>query len=366
MSTLVQILIFGSLILASFLSITNPGKVNRKANLWFGITLLLWSSFWFEEIVMVAGWKPVSPGLVSLILFLQLFTPLVLYISIIFFTNPNYKLKKNALVFLIMPLLYGVMLILQQELSYNLEPILLVFLLVHSLFYISISFVKIRRHQKNTQDFSSNTQEIDLKWLEYIIIAILTITIAASILSFLFYDSPLSLYLGLSILATVYFIAYHLIKQKEIFPLNEKHREDLLSINEQELQVIRKRKIISEEKLVELKSKLNQHMNEQQPYLDNDINLAALSEQLGLTPHQLSYVINNGFNENFFQFINRYRVEKAKDLLLGTVSDKYSILGIAFESGFSSKTSFNTTFKKVTGKTPSEFKKIGRVYNKEL
>nr|WP_299337809.1 helix-turn-helix domain-containing protein [Allomuricauda sp.] len=359
MSTLIQILIFGSLILASFLSITNPGKVNRKANLWFGITLLLWSTFWFEEIVMVAGWKPLNPWLVSLLMFLQLFTPLVLYICIIFFTNPSYRLKKNALFFLVMPALYGVMLILQQGLSYDLEPILLGFLLAHSLFYISISFVKIRRHQKNTQDFSSNAEEIDLKWLEYIIIAILIITIAASVLSLLFYDSPLSPYLGLAMLATVYFIAYHLIKQKEIFPLNEKHREDLLSINEEELEVIHKRKIISEEKLVELKSKLNKHMNEEQPHLDNEINLASLSEQLGLTPHQLSYVINNGFDENFFQFINRYRVEKAKDLLSSSISDKYSILGIAFESGFSSKTSFNTTFKKITGQTPSEFKKNG-------
>ncbi|WP_281979263.1 helix-turn-helix domain-containing protein [Tenacibaculum mesophilum] len=92
-------------------------------------------------------------------------------------------------------------------------------------------------------------------------------------------------------------------------------------------------------------------------YLDNNINLASLAEEMQITSHQLSYVINNGFNQNFYQFINSYRIEKAKKLLMDKSSEKLSILGIAFESGFSSKTAFNTTFKKLTNQTPSEFKK---------
>ena len=66
---------------------------------------------------------------------------------------------------------------------------------------------------------------------------------------------------------------------------------------------------------------------------------------------------NNGFNQNFYGFINKFRVEKSKKLLADKELDKYSIIGIAFESGFNSKTSFNTTFKKLTGQTPSEFKR---------
>jgi AraC-like DNA-binding protein len=92
------------------------------------------------------------------------------------------------------------------------------------------------------------------------------------------------------------------------------------------------------------------------PYLDSELNLIKLAELLQMTPHQLSYIINNGFNENFFQYVNGYRVEKAKELLVEDEMNKLSILGIAFESGFNSKTSFNTTFKKFTGQTPSEFK----------
>ena len=79
---------------------------------------------------------------------------------------------------------------------------------------------------------------------------------------------------------------------------------------------------------------------------------------MNCTPHQLSYIINNGFDENFYQFINRFRIEEAKKLILNPNMNHLSLLGIGFEVGFNSKSVFNTTFKKNTGKTPSEFKKI--------
>ena len=62
------------------------------------------------------------------------------------------------------------------------------------------------------------------------------------------------------------------------------------------------------------------------------------------------------FGLNFFNFINKHRVEEAKLLLLSKKMDQYSILGIAYESGFNSKTAFNTTFKKFTNQTPSVYK----------
>jgi len=99
-----------------------------------------------------------------------------------------------------------------------------------------------------------------------------------------------------------------------------------------------KRKIISDEELVRLKSRLTE-----------------LAELVNITAHQLSYLLNSDFNESFFLFINKYRVEKAKELLLREEMNNLSILGIAFESGFNSNISFNSTFKKITNQTPSEF-----------
>ncbi|MFW5687842.1 MAG: helix-turn-helix domain-containing protein, partial [Bacteroidota bacterium] len=110
-----------------------------------------------------------------------------------------------------------------------------------------------------------------------------------------------------------------------------------------------------DDKLVEIKARLHDLITKEELYLDSELNLGKLAKKLDISSHQLSYVINNGFNQNFYGFINKFRVEKAKKLLAGEATDKYSIIGIAYESGFNSKTAFNTTFKKITGLTPSEF-----------
>jgi AraC-like DNA-binding protein len=98
-------------------------------------------------------------------------------------------------------------------------------------------------------------------------------------------------------------------------------------------------------------------MKNQKLFLDSELNLIKLSSISGIPLHQLSYTINNGFNENFFMFVNRFRIEEAKKLILDPKMNYLSILGIGFEVGFNSKTVFNTTFKKITGFTPTSFKK---------
>ena len=116
-------------------------------------------------------------------------------------------------------------------------------------------------------------------------------------------------------LFAVYFIAYNALRQKEIFPVNTKHRNDVIAIHKiEDTALTTKRKLFKDEELVEVKSQLNDLINEKQLYLDHDINLASLAEHMQITPHQLSYIINNGFDQNFFQFINGYRIEKAKSL----------------------------------------------------
>ncbi|QZT37201.1 helix-turn-helix domain-containing protein [Halosquirtibacter xylanolyticus] len=156
----------------------------------------------------------------------------------------------------------------------------------------------------------------------------------------------------------IYFIAYNTLKQKEIYPINEIERRETLMVTQTEEEQT-KRKIISDERLFELKSSLNRLMENEEPYLDTELNLINLAKQMNISSNQLSYVINTGFDENFYSYINRFRVKKAKKLLRNNSSLNLSIIGIAYESGFSSKTTFNTIFKKNTGLTPSEFKKKG-------
>ncbi|MAP49286.1 MAG: hypothetical protein CMH90_07390 [Oceanicaulis sp.] len=97
------------------------------------------------------------------------------------------------------------------------------------------------------------------------------------------------------------------------------------------------------------------YMEAQTPYLDPDLNLARLSDQLAMTPREVSELLNQSHGVHFFDFINRYRVRHAQALL--EAQDGQSVLQILHASGFNSKSSFNTAFKKHTGLTPSAYRK---------
>jgi AraC-like DNA-binding protein len=89
-------------------------------------------------------------------------------------------------------------------------------------------------------------------------------------------------------------------------------------------------------------------------YKDFELSLESLAQMLSITPHQLSQFMNERLNTNFRNYVNSYRIEEAKKILINE-SDK-NILTICYDVGFNSKSTFNTCFKKYTSKTPSEFR----------
>ncbi len=98
-------------------------------------------------------------------------------------------------------------------------------------------------------------------------------------------------------------------------------------------------------------------MEEEQPYLTPDLSLRSLAERIEIHPNQLSWLLNERLGKNFNQFINHYRVEHFKSLAIDEANSHISLIGLAYESGFNSKTVFNTYFKKEVGMTPKEFLK---------
>ena len=97
-------------------------------------------------------------------------------------------------------------------------------------------------------------------------------------------------------------------------------------------------------------------MEEDELYTNPDITLKDLSERLDTSTHNISEVINTRLNQNFFDFINRYRVERIKKDLLDKRKDHYTLFAIAIDAGFNSKSGFNAIFKRHTGQTPSEYR----------
>jgi ligand-binding sensor domain-containing protein/AraC-like DNA-binding protein len=102
-------------------------------------------------------------------------------------------------------------------------------------------------------------------------------------------------------------------------------------------------------------------MKSRKPYLESDLTLKDLADQLAISSKYLSQVINEKLNQHFLDFINSYRVEEAKKRLLTFDPETESILDIAFDVGFCSKSTFNTVFKKYTKMTPSQFRKKTRM-----
>lgn len=104
-------------------------------------------------------------------------------------------------------------------------------------------------------------------------------------------------------------------------------------------------------------NKLDEYMKKKRPYTDSMISLKKVSSETGIPERHLSQVINEYKKQNFYDFINFYRVEEVKQLLKDPENIKRTLFDILFEAGFNSKTSFNAAFKKYTGTTPSEFRK---------
>lgn len=98
-------------------------------------------------------------------------------------------------------------------------------------------------------------------------------------------------------------------------------------------------------------------METEKPYTDGELSLQKLAGRLPIPAQHLSQTINERLNQSFSDFVNGYRVEEFKRRLLDPALSHYSILAIAEDVGFSSKSSFNSVFKKHTGMTPSEFRK---------
>jgi AraC-like DNA-binding protein len=103
-------------------------------------------------------------------------------------------------------------------------------------------------------------------------------------------------------------------------------------------------------------SSLENVMNNQRPYTDPEITLKALSHLSKVSERTLSQVINEYRKQNFFDFINSYRVNYTMELLKDNQNHRRTMLDILFEAGFNSKSTFNAAFKKLTGETPSEYK----------
>jgi AraC-like DNA-binding protein len=140
-----------------------------------------------------------------------------------------------------------------------------------------------------------------------------------------------------------------------------KMRRPQLADSEDELPAVKKyeKSRLAPERSERYLNRLLQLMEKERPFIDGDLTIQKLAAKLSIPAPHLSQTINERLGKSFPDFINSYRIEEAKKKLLDPACKHLSVLGIAEEVGFSSKSSFNAVFKKHTDMTPSEFRNAG-------
>ena len=119
-----------------------------------------------------------------------------------------------------------------------------------------------------------------------------------------------------------------------------------------------KSQLLDEDSIKTYSKRLFNYIDDKQPYLDTSLTLRKLATDLTMHPNQLSWLINHEFNKNFNEFINHYRIETFKRISKDPKNSHITLIGLAYDSGFNSKTVFNTSFKKETGLTPMQYLKL--------
>ena len=116
-----------------------------------------------------------------------------------------------------------------------------------------------------------------------------------------------------------------------------------------------KKALLNKKEVIEHSNRLLDYIRKEEPYLDPDLSLQSLAHKINIHPNQLSWLLNENIGKNFNEFINHYRVETFKTFSKDPKNTHKTLIGLAYESGFNSKTVFNTSFKKETGLTPKQF-----------
>lgn len=235
-------------------------------------------------------------------------------------------------------------------------------------FFISITaysiatFVAIHKHQKNLKSFLSySSARVTLRWLiglsvifyvGYVLMFI--VGLIDILLNFMPFDPYELSFLGLTLFAFLF--GFFGIRQPGIFEEIVGH-EKVPKPPATPVNLKYSRSGLKARDIEKIKKEILAHMERERPYLNRELSINDISDNLKISRHFLTEVINNHMGKNFYMLINEYRIEEVKRRLSDPRYRNLTILAIAYDSGFNSKSAFNGIFKEMTGKTPSQYMK---------
>jgi AraC-like DNA-binding protein len=236
--------------------------------------------------------------------------------------------------------------------------------MIHISIYIILSLFLIKKYHRLLGANFSNIKKYDLENVRRLLRLFLILLVIALVISSVSLTGKINLILANNLISlgmgiVIYGLAYSVWNKPDINSvqgLYEPETDTSGGAAESKEAKSRSTYHLSETQYLRLSDQLKVLMEETKPYLKSEFSLNDLSAQLNLQPYLTSELLSRYHKASFFDVINSYRVNEIKERLSDPSFRHYSILSIAYDCGFNSKSSFNTAFKKFAGKTPSEYR----------
>lgn len=247
--------------------------------------------------------------------------------------------------------------------------ILSAIIVVQAAYYVVKIIKSFRLYSAQINNNFSSVERIDLLWLRFLTGCFFGSLVVVCVIEFILSGEHRWNYFWLYISFVIYSIGYIGLTRPSAFS-SETVPEEVPSASEINSETIKpadnsgtfiesrkyRKTALADEKIEDLSSRLEIIMNEEKIYLEPELSMPGLAARISAQPHHLSQVINEKYRMNFFEYINRKRIDYAERAISDTDPEDVNITRIAFDSGFNSISSFNSAFKRFTGITPSAFR----------
>jgi AraC-like DNA-binding protein len=376
LSNISELLFLIGIIISFFLGMILIGK-KQKSNA--DKVLVIWLFIIGVHLILVLNYLGGTFSNYPFLLGIELPLPLVhgplLVLYVKFLTDPDVEVRSNLPHFLPIVIFFiafmpffaltndeKIAVYLREGLEYSrLMTFLYIAIILSGFIYTIYTLWLLYKHKKKVVQQFSATEKVNLNWLRYLIYGSSIIWVAV-----IFGEDN---HIYAIVIIYVFFLGYFGIKQVGIFTNAQNLNEvlDNASLDNSEiisdgLEPLKYEKTrIPEDRIKLIHERLSELMHDQKLYTNSELTLSDLASALNEHPNSISQVINSIENKNFFDYINTYRVEDIIQKIADPNNKKYTLLSLAYDAGFNSKSSFNRNFKKVTGKSPTEYFKESNI-----
>jgi len=279
-----------------------------------------------------------------------------IYLYVKSITDPNFNSKSKEFKHAY-PLIFGLLIIgilniaavpdgWKNLLKHAISVLVIIQALVY-IFYANRLLVEFSERIKSTFSYM---EKVNLNWLRYLVSGYMFLILISFFIESTGSNAHYHWNYGFLILSIfIYLIGYFGLRQPEIFSgmipesKSKSHKYEKTGLTKEmaELYI----------------QKLKTFIESEKPYLQSGLTINELAIKLKISSHHLSQIINQHYNQNFFDFINSQRIEKAKEMIMDSKFKNFNLSSICYDVGFNSTSAFNSAFKKHTGITPTQYKK---------